>query len=719
MAAVERRGTARDHGGAFHRSGTLSGAGASVERDGHQRGFGDMAPISLGSYGFASPTALLALAPGVAGMAGEPGLPPWLEASSFSDDLSRSVSLRGQTVSVGSPPGTLSANFVGNRVGQLPVGRGGIFGLSFVLLSLALCGETARLNMEEPRGPNPRRLRLALWLLAALASAILARTLWLQLGGPERWSQRARQQQTANLAEPPSRGRLLDRRGQVIVDHVPRFHLHREGPSEPPKELQDYLTPRSLSLLEDGLPAPVEVEALPAVSELLGSSPGLSLQQISTRAYPLGTLACHAMGYIREEEIKGSGPGRVMTVGVDGLEAVYDHRLRGLEGTRIQLVSATGVPLGLVSETPPTDGEDLRTSLDLDLQKAAERAMARVAQDLAERPNRRSKAPGVALMMDARGGEILVMASRPTYDPALFLNGDRKLEKLLSDPDSPMINRALAGLYPPASTFKLVTAAAVLEHHPQWARESFYCEGSRTIGETVFHCFVTTGHGHLTFEEAIAVSCDTVFYDLATRMSPEELVSTAKRLGFGDKTGIDLPGESAGHLPDPAERKREGQPWYAGDSANFGIGQGATLATPLQVLTATARLLGSPKLKPRMLLGAKPSGPLKLRPELEPLWAGTRGAVSYGTAGGVYVEGLEIAGKTGTAEAPTTAQNPQGLNHTWLVAWAPARAPEVVALAFFEGSGGYGGEVAGPVVQEMLKTWKEKQVKEKSIQNGG
>lgn len=573
--------------------------------------------------------------------------------------------------------------------------------------------------MEESLGPNPRRLRLAVWLLSTVAMVVLGRTLWLQLGGPDRWSKRARQQQTANLAEPPSRGRLLDRHGQVIVDHVPRFHLHWEGPGEPPKELQDYLTPRSLSLIKDGLPAPVEVKALPAVSELLGSTSGLSLQQISTRAYPMGTIACHAMGYIREEESKGSGPGRVMTVGVDGLEAVYDNRLRGLEGTRIQLVSATGVPLGLVSETPPTDGEDLRTGLDLDLQKAAERAMERVAHDLAERPNRRSKAPGVALMMDARSGEILVMASRPTYDPALFLNGDRKLEKLLSDPDSPMINRALAGLYPPASTFKLVTAAAVLEHHPQWAKESFYCEGSRTIGETVFHCFVTSGHGHLSFEEAIAVSCDTVFYDLATRMSPEELVSTAKRLGFGGKTGIDLPGESAGHLPDPAERKRVGHPWYAGDSANFGIGQGATLATPLQVLTSTARLLGSSKLRPRMLVGAKPNAPLKLRPELEPLWAGTRGAVSYGTAGGVYVEGLEIAGKTGTAEAPTTVQNPQGLNHTWLVAWAPARVPEVVALAFFEGSGGYGGEVAGPVVQEMLKTWKEKQVKEKSIQNGG
>lgn len=568
-------------------------------------------------------------------------------------------------------------------------------------------------------GVKPARLRAVSGILLGFALLILGRTLWLQLGGPDRWSKRARQQQTVNLAEPPTRGRLLDREGRVLVDHVPRFHLHWDGLDEPPTELGRYLDTRAQRMLRDGLPAAVEPEALPAVSELLSRTSGLTLRQLSSRSYPWGELACHAVGYIREEEMAGAGPGRVLDVGVEGLEATYDTRLRGLEGTQIQLVSATGVPLGLISETRPTDGEDLRTSLDLDLQRAAERALSQMARTLAERPDRRSTAPAVALMMDARSGEMLAMASRPGFDPTLFLRGDKRLEKLLTDPDSPLINRALGGLYPPASTFKLVTASAVLEHHPEWAKEAFYCSGSRTIGETIFHCFVTSGHGRLTFEEAIAVSCDTVFYDLATRLTAEELVEAARKLGFGAKTGIDLPGESAGSLPDPQQRKKQGQPWYAGDSANFGIGQGAVLATPLQVLTATARLLGRPELKPRMTLGPDP-GPAKELPEkFAPLWVGTRGAVIYGTAGGVYVEGLEIAGKTGTAEAPTTQQNPLGLNHTWLVAWAPARAPEVVALAFFEGSGGYGGEVGGPVVTQMLQTWKEKQAKEKSFQKGG
>lgn len=568
-------------------------------------------------------------------------------------------------------------------------------------------------------GVSVQRLVWIRRLFLLLALSVLGRTLWLQLGGPDRWSKRAHQQQTANLAEPPQRGRILDREGRVLVDHIPRFHLHWESASAPPAQLESLLRPASLKMLRDGQSVAVEAAELPAVSELAGRLPGLSLQQLSTRAYPLGNMACHALGYIREEEYEEAGPGRMQTLGVDGLEAVYDKRLRGVEGSRIQLVSASGVPLGIVSETPPTDGEELITSLDLDLQKAAEKAMAEVALQLDGRLHRRSKAPAAALMMDVRSGEILVMAGRPSYDPTLFLRGDQRLEKLLKDPDSPLMNRALAGLYPPASTFKLVTSAAVLTHHPEWAKETFFCSGSRTIGETVFHCFVTTGHGHLTFEEAIAVSCDTVFYDLSTRMPAEELVGMAQRLGFGLKTGIDLPGENAGNLPTPAQRKAEGKPWYAGDSANFGIGQGATLATPLQVLVSTARLLGNEKLQPRMLAVGSPGPALSLDPKFEPIWAGTRGALTYGTASGVSIEGLEIAGKTGTAEAPTTTENPEGLNHTWFVAWAPARAPEVVVLAFFEGSGGYGGEVAGPVVAEMLKTWKEKQAKEKSIQNGG
>jgi penicillin-binding protein 2 len=567
--------------------------------------------------------------------------------------------------------------------------------------------------MSTLDGPIPQAGRLH-WLaggLAALVLVILGRTLWLQMGGPTRWSQKARQQQTANLSQPPKRGRLLDRQGRVLVDHAPRFLLHwapEDRAAKPPPTLAKLLKPAGQKALESGQQVPVENAALPALSELVSKSKGLTLQQISTRAYPQGTLACHAVGYIREEEVPGSANGLMQTIGVDGLESTYNERLQGQLGLRTLLVSATGVPLGMISELPPRDGPDLVTSLDLDLQRSAEKALDATAKYLETRPDRRSTAPAVALLMDAASGEMLVMAGRPDFDPSLFPKGHESLGKLLTNPEAPLMNRALAGLYAPASTFKLVTATAVLKKHPEWAKESFYCSGSRLIGETVFHCFVTTGHGSLTFEEAIAVSCDTVFYDLATRMPVEELLATAQELGFGKATGIDLPGESAGYLPDPAQLKKEGRPWYAGDSANLGIGQGYMLATPLQVLTAAARLVGNPKVKPRLLaIPGTPPPPPPPSKVLSPLWLGTQGAVAYGTASGVYVEGLQVAGKTGTAEAPTTKENPLGLNHTWFVAWAPADHPQVVALAFFEGSGGYGGEVAGPVVSEMLRAWKE------------
>lgn len=554
------------------------------------------------------------------------------------------------------------------------------------------------------------------WLAAGLAAftmLIAARTLYLQLGGPTRWSQKARQQQTANLAQPPKRGRLLDRNERVIVDHAPRFLLHWapvEKTDTLPPELALSLKAGALKALQSGRTVPIENSALPSVAEAVSRTKGLTLQQISTRSYPHQNLACHAVGYIREEEVEGAENGLMHSLGVDGLEATYDQRLQGTRGLRTLLVSATGVPLGMISELPPRDGPDLVTSLDIDLQRAAESALDTTAVYLKEHPDRRGKAPAVALMMDVTNGEVLVMAGRPSYDPSLFPKADERLGKLLTDPEAPLMNRAIAGLYPPASTFKLVTAATVLRKHPEWAREAFYCSGSRNIGGTEFHCFVTTGHGALTFEEAVAVSCDCVFYDLATRMPPEELLACAKELGFGSLTGIDLPGESPGHLPDPVQLKNEGRPWYAGDSANLGIGQGYTLATPLQVLTAAARLVGNPKVKPRLLAApAKaPDPPLPIG-DLAALWEGTRGAVTYGTAAGVDFGGLAVAGKTGTAEAPTTAENPQGLNHTWFVAWAPADRPRVAALAFFEGSGGYGGEVAGPVVSAMLRAWAAKQ----------
>lgn len=553
------------------------------------------------------------------------------------------------------------------------------------------------------------RFRSVVLLITLGWVGLTCQVLWLQTGGPERWSQQAQQQRTRQFLKAPKRGRILDRNGRVLVDHQPRFLLRRQhGSGELPPALRASLEEKTVSLLESGRSVPLPLGLLGRGTELCNQWPQLELQEVSARSYPHGTLASHLCGYVREEVLAQDEVELTRTVGVEGVEAAFDQSLRGKEGLQTVLMSATGVPLGLLSQRLPEDGQDLRLSLDLELQLTAERALDAAARWLESQPDRRASAPSVALMMDLKSGELLVMAVRPAFSPALFLKADEGLRQLLQDPGAPLMNRAIAGLYPPASTFKLVTAAAVLRHHPEWAKESFYCSGSQRYGETTFHCFQTSGHGSLSFERALALSCDSVFYELATRLSIEELRGVAWELGLGQSTGLGLPGEEAGLLPGPEYVKgREGRAWFKGDSANLGIGQGYLLVTPLQLLTAVGRLLTGSELKPRLLPAEQNTAPGAPPAALGPLLEGAKMAVQFGTARSASLEGATVAGKTGTAEAPTTSDNPKGLNHTWFVGWTPAERPEVVALCLFEGSGGYGGEVAAPVVKQMFDKWRK------------
>ncbi len=565
---------------------------------------------------------------------------------------------------------------------------------------------------SDLKARSNRRIGLTVVVLSLIYLSVLSRVWTLQDGAPETWSRLARAQQIQNTHQPPRRGRILDREGRVLVDHRPIFILRLveelDLSGQFLSELERVLGLDSVrNLLAQGR-VRIPHDRLAAVSEVTSLHPGLVLSEASARSYPHGNLAGHVLGYV-QDSTPSAGGGRGVR-GVEGLEAQYDEVLSGVPGLREVLVSAQGLPLGLLSATQSREGRDIHLALDLKIQKRTEQALSKASDRLRGKRDRRPEAPSVALAMEIPSGEILAMASRPSYSPTLFLASDAKLGELLNDPTAPLINRAIAGLYPAASTFKLVTALSVLEAKPEWAAEGFHCSGSQTIGETVFHCFVTTGHGALTFEEALAYSCDTVFYDLAVRLGPERLLSGAQALGFGQPTGLDLPGELPGLLPTPAWIEREFErPWYDGDSANLGVGQGYLLVTPIQLAVGVARLLCDRPLQPRLLKQSQDHAvqPVSLRPSLRRIWNGARGAVLYGTSTGVDLPGLEVSGKTGTAEAPTTEDNPEGLNHVWFVGWAPAEAPEVVALAFFEGSGGYGGEVAVPVVAEILDAWME------------
>ncbi len=559
----------------------------------------------------------------------------------------------------------------------------------------------------DARGAPVARTWAVALLFGLLAVGLLVRVAYLQLGGASAWSSRAQEQYLQSVDEPAQRGRILDRAGRVLVDHRRVLMLSAAEGWEPSEEQFARLEKvvgsggRRQFELTGHVRVPEDRYAMAAELTILDSA--LQLSESSERYYPHGELAGHLLGAVRLGEHGG-----IEVRGEVGLEAQYDDLLSGVAGRRELLVSATGRPLGLLNQIEPQDGDDLVLGLDWNLQRVAERALLNASNRLKGRAERRPEAPSVALLMEVPSGQILCLAQRPSYSPALFLERTAELQELLNDPSAPLLNRAVAGLYPAASTFKLVTGAAVIDELPGRAEQRFYCPGQRTIGETVFHCFVTSGHGGLDFREAIAHSCDTVFYDLAVELGPARLGEAAAKLGFGRPTGIDLPGEEGGLLPTPEWIREEvGRSWFDGDSANLGVGQGFLLVTPLQLATGVARLLCDSEVVPR-LSKLKASGE---KPGVVPseryrvLWQGSAGATSYGTASGFAVPGLSVAGKTGTAEAPTTADNPEGRNHVWFVGWAPADRPEVVALAFFEGSGGYGGEVAAPVAREMLEAW--------------
>lgn len=555
-----------------------------------------------------------------------------------------------------------------------------------------------------------RRLVALERILLLFCILIVVRILWLQIKEVIPRLSSASYQQTITVTEPAPRGRILDRKGKVLADNASRFLLVRQleiAQIAELAELRRLLTSSQMRQLEDSRYTALSKMQLGPVSELVTHSAGLTVKQALIRAYPHGRLACHALGYVRYEEAVEGELGQLQAAGLDGLEARYNRSLSGIDGKRSELISASGTRLGTISRELTQPGDDLLSSLDLDLQAVAEKELDQAAARLKDKPGRRAGGPAVVLLMDVQTGEMLVMASRPAFDPFLFTQGGQGLDKVLHDGRSPLVNRAISGLYPPASTFKLVTAAAALTYHRAWAKEKFYCSGSKTIGTLEFNCFVRTGHGLLSFDEAIALSCDSVFYDLATRLSVPELSATARKLGYGKPTGIDLPGESSGYFPDQDALKAEGKTWYAGDSANLGIGQGYVLATPLQVLVSTARLVGDAKVQPSMLAFTGPRKSAQaLKKGFEPIWKGTSGAISYGTAsGGFQLDDLSVAGKTGTAEAPKTEDNPLAFNHTWFVGWAPAEKPEVAVLVFFEGSGGYGGEIAAPVASSLLKAW--------------
>ncbi len=427
------------------------------------------------------------------------------------------------------------------------------------------------------------------------------------------------------------------------------------------------------------------------------------------RRYPHGTLAAHLLGYageINEAELTaraadGYRPGDL--IGRSGVERSSEQNLRGRDGAEYVVVNAMGRRVSTyadVAPRPPVAGRDLVLTLDLKVQRAMEEAMAGVDR-------------GAAVAIDPRDGGILGMVSRPVYDPNEFSHGlsQESWREMSREGSNPLLNRAIQGIYPPGSTFKIVSMIAALRSgvaRPETHMQP--CHGSYFFGGRSFGCWKPEGHGTLDFVGALQHSCDVYFYQVGLRLGLPRLEATARALGLGERTGVGLPQENAGLMPGPAwydKRWGVGR-WRKGVLLNLAIGQGEILTTPLQLALMTAEASGSGRaLRPHVVLRVgdgttggsdRPvqSGAVADRGVWDTVHRALKLVVDEGTGTAARVPGVSVAGKTGTA------QNPHGEDHALFVCYAPAEHP-TIALAIVVENSGHGGSVAAPLAGQVLR----------------
>lgn len=512
---------------------------------------------------------------------------------------------------------------------------------------------------------------------------------------------------------PPARGRILDANGAILATNSRTFDLMAY-----PLDLKDPDTARKITVFLNGRGIPLDegqiasrvkkdftvpyraVTLLPnltlAQMASLVSAPGFPRQlfpvPVWRRVYPAGPLVAHVLGYVGEitrQELEKYSEGDYRGgdfVGKSGVEEFYEKALRGIPGEEALEVDAKGRKIKRVDFHEPERGEDLQLALDLGAQKLALELMA--------------GRTGAVFAMDVENGNVKVLLSSPGFDANPFAWGISSTEwnSLTRNPARPMLNRVIAGTYPPASTFKVVPAFAALAEGNINRRTTFICTGGMRVGNRFFRCWKRDGHGSENVVRGLRDSCDVFFYQTGLRTGIDNLVKWGAIFGVGVPTGIDLPGEARGNIAGPAwkmERLRER--WYPGDTANYSIGQGFLLLTPIQLARIYAAIAnGGNLVAPRLLKGETKTTSMKL-PEgpLSIVREGIEEVVLRGTGRRAGQYGVSVAGKTGTA------QNPHGEDHAWFVGYAPVEDPRFVAVALVEG-GLHGSSAAGPIVGELL-----------------
>ncbi|MCS6942735.1 MAG: penicillin-binding protein 2 [Geminocystis sp.] len=549
-----------------------------------------------------------------------------------------------------------------------------------------------------------------------LFGAIGSRLAYLQLAKNSEFEQKAENNRTKIIPKPPVRGNLYDRRGRILAATKLSHSAYlwpvaqkRENWLEVRKALATILniseTELQQKLEQEGYDSPSLVriarnltpQQITAIEENRHLFRDVEIDVDTVRYYPHNKVGSHVLGYTREisaEELKekrkeGYRMGDV--IGKMGAEAGFESDLRGEWGGILLERDGTGKVLRKLGIKEAKAGKDVTLTLDVHLQKVAEGA-------LGERK-------GAVVAMDPRDGAVLAMVSYPGFDPNIFSGPiTPQMWRQVQGKGNPFVNRALMG-FPPASTFKIVTATAGLESGKFSPSAILPTYAYLRVGGTSLGEWNRAGFGPMGFVRAMAWSSNTFYGQVGYRVGGETLIAWARKYGFGSKTGIELKEETPGLIADNEWKlKRFGIPWHVGDTVNMSIGQGFTLATPLQVAVMFSvpanggyRVIphlrnDSSYLQKRQSLNLKPS-------TLKTIREGLRAVVTSGTGRKASLPGIAVAGKSGTAEAPP------GKSHAWFGAFAPYEKPEIVVVAFVEHSGGGGGSTAGPIVQKVLQAY--------------
>jgi penicillin-binding protein 2 len=597
-------------------------------------------------------------------------------------------------------------------------------------------------------------------LVGVLLLTVASRLFYLTVLRHEYYAELSQGNRVRTDPIPPSRGLILDRHGVVMAENLPAFQLElvRELVGGMPELNATLAHLVAIGLLEaddigsirrtilshhvyESVPIKLQLDDQDMARFAVHRHEfiGVDIRARLSRHYPFGPMAVHALGYvaaISEQDLKridlDSYAGTSL-IGKLGVEGAYESELHGSRGYREVLVNAAGRPVERqgaytpkLATRQPVAGADLILSVDMRVQRAAEDAL--------------SGKRGAAIAIDPHSGDVIALASTPGFDPNAFARGltTKQYDALQNDIDKPLINRALRGAYPPGSTVKPFFALAALKYGVMTPDQTIFCPGHFSLpgSSHQFRDWKPKGHGTVSMRHAIQQSCDVYFYTVANRLGIDRMHDFMITFGFGELTGIDIPGEKPGLMPSTEWKRRTykraaEQVWFPGETISVGIGQGYMLATPMQLAHAISGIASRGQIfRPRLVTGVRPAGSMAITPrEVQPeppltavtadqwsvivegleLATGPGGTAAAATAGSPY----KIAGKTGSAQVFTIGQNEKYnekqvsermLDHALFISFAPAEDPKLAVAVFVE-NGKHGGSTAAPIARKIFDAY--------------